>query len=106
MSQLNGILQILTLRCEAAAALMSRELDEPLTRLERTALMCHLLACRSCRRFRRQARRIRQALRRREHLGAAAINDANEGLSPEARRPDGPRPPRGDRRVGRTRRIA
>lgn len=82
MTRLNGLLQILTLRCEAAAALMSRELDEPLSRLERTALLCHLAACRSCRRFRRQVRRIRQSLRLRDR---AAASDADSGLSPEAR---------------------
>ncbi len=82
MSRLNGLLQILTLRCEAAAALMSRELDEPLSRLERTALLCHLAACRSCRRFRRQVRRIRQSLRLRDR---AIASGADEGLSPEAR---------------------
>ncbi|MHB1561044.1 MAG: zf-HC2 domain-containing protein [Isosphaeraceae bacterium] len=82
MSRLNGLLQILTLRCEAAAELMSRELDEPLSRLERTALLCHLAACRSCRRFRSQVRRIRQALRLRDRAVAA---DADSGLSAEAR---------------------
>ena len=53
----NGLLFILTLRCEAASELASRELDEALPRVERAALWCHLLACRSCRRFRKHLRR-------------------------------------------------
>ncbi len=84
MNGFHGLLQILTLRCEAAAALLSRQLDEPLSHLERTALVCHLVACRSCRRFHRQVQRIRQALRLRNRLGPADNAD-DEGLSPEAR---------------------
>ncbi len=83
MTGINGLLHVLTLRCEAASALSSRELDEPLSRLDRTALWCHLLACRSCRRFRRQLRVIRAAVRRNRRLAAGA--GANEGLSRAAR---------------------
>ena len=84
MSRLNGLVQILTLRCEAASELLSRELDEPLPRLDRAALVCHLLACTSCRRFRKQIRVIREAVRRRERI--LVDDDANEGLlSSEAR---------------------
>jgi predicted anti-sigma-YlaC factor YlaD len=83
MSRLNGLLQVLTLRCEAASELMSRELDETLPRLSRAALSCHLLACRSCRRFRGQMRVIRAAVRRGRRLPAGT--DESEGLSPEAR---------------------
>lgn len=84
MNGWNGLLQILTLRCEAASAMLSRELDEPLSRVERAALVCHLVACRSCRRFRGQVQRIRQALRLRNRLAALDITD-DEGLSPGAR---------------------
>ena len=52
MSRLNGRLRVLTLRCEEASALLSYELDDSLPRLDRVALLCHLLVCRSCRRFR------------------------------------------------------
>jgi predicted anti-sigma-YlaC factor YlaD len=84
MSWLNGLVRILTLRCEAASALMSRELDESLPRLERAAIFCHILACNSCRRFRKQIRVIREAVRRREQL--LIETDAKGGvLSPEAR---------------------
>jgi predicted anti-sigma-YlaC factor YlaD len=84
MSRLERLLQILTLRCEAATELSSRELDEALPRLDRAALLCHLLACNSCRRFRKQILVIREAVRRRERL--LVESNANERLlSPEAR---------------------
>jgi predicted anti-sigma-YlaC factor YlaD len=84
MSLLNGLLQILTLRCEAASELSSRELDESLPRVDRIAISCHLLACKSCRRFRKQIRMIREAVRRREQL--LVETDGNGGLlSSEAR---------------------
>jgi hypothetical protein len=84
MSWSSGLLQILTLRCEDASALASRELDEPLSRLERAALRCHLMLCRSCRRYRRQIGLIRQVVRRRDQL--LVEGDPNEGiLSAEAR---------------------
>jgi predicted anti-sigma-YlaC factor YlaD len=84
MSRLDGLRKILTLRCEAASELSSRELDEALPRLDRAALWCHLLACNSCRRFRKQIRLIREAVRRRERLRDET--DADEGLlSSEAR---------------------
>ena len=60
MSWSNRLLQILTLHCDAASELASRELDERLPRLERAALWCHLLVCHSCRRFRRQIGLIRR----------------------------------------------
>ena len=84
----NGLLFILTLRCEAASELASRELEEPQTRLDRAALWCHLLACRSCRRFRKQIRVIREAVRRNRRFPAEA--DANVGLSPERSPPHRP----------------
>ena len=84
MSRLNGLLQILTLRCEAASELSSRELDESLTRVRLIALTCHLLACQSCRRFRKQIRVIREAVRRRERLLAETDGDGGL-LSSEAR---------------------
>jgi predicted anti-sigma-YlaC factor YlaD len=84
MSRSNGLLRILSLRCEAASELASRELDEPLPGLERVALWGHLLACRSCRRFRRQIRLIRESLRRRDHRPAPEGPD--DGVLSEAAR--------------------
>ena len=84
MSRSIGLLQILTLRCEVASELTSRELDEPLGGLERAALWGHLLVCRSCRRFRGQLRLIRAALRLRDRLPLAAEGE-DAVLSEEAR---------------------
>jgi hypothetical protein len=84
MSQSNGLLRILTLRCESASELASRELDESLGGLERAALWGHLLVCRSCRLFRGQIRLIRAALRLRDGLPMAT--EAEDAvLSEEAR---------------------
>jgi hypothetical protein len=84
VSRSNRLWRILTLHCEAAAEQLSRELDDSLPRLDRAALFCHLLACRSCRRFRAQVRLIRKAVRRRAQL--LAQSDSTEGrLSAEAR---------------------
>ena len=63
MSRLKTLVRVLTLRCEAASELLSRELDDSLPLLDRAALVCHLLACRSCRRFRVQVRLIHKAAR-------------------------------------------
>jgi len=84
MSWSSGLIQILTLHCDDASALASRELDEELSRVERVALRCHLMVCRSCREFRRQIGLIRQVVRRRDQL---LIEGDPEGtlLSPEAR---------------------
>jgi hypothetical protein len=84
MSRTNGLLQILTLHCESASELSSRELDEPLGGLERAALWGHLLVCRSCRRFRGQIRLIRTALRLRDRLPSGAEPEVAV-LSEEAR---------------------
>jgi hypothetical protein len=84
VSRWNRLWRVLTLHCEAASELSSRELDDPLPRLDRAALLCHLLACRSCRRFRAQIRLIRKAVRRREQLLAETASTEG-GLSTEAR---------------------
>jgi hypothetical protein len=84
VSRSNGLLHVLTLHCEEASELASRELDEALPALDRAALMCHLLVCRSCRRFRAQIHLIRDSVRRRGRRLAEIA--ATEGqLSPEAR---------------------
>ncbi len=78
------LLQVLTLRCEAASLLSSRELDDPLPFLDRAALLCHVAVCRSCRRFRTQVRLIRTTILRREQILEETV-PRGEGLSPEAR---------------------
>ncbi len=78
------LLQILTLHCEEASSLMSRELDEPLGLPERLAVRGHLLVCRSCRRFRRQLQFLRLALQR-QNMRLEQDGFAQDALSPEAR---------------------
>jgi hypothetical protein len=85
VSRTSRLLNVLTLRCEAASQLSSRELDEALPFLERLALASHVALCKSCRRFRVQIRLIRKAVRRREQL-LAESHSAEAGLSPEARK--------------------
>ena len=77
--------RLLTLRCEESSLLASQETDEPLGTSDRLALWGHVLVCRSCRRFRRQLRRIGEAYRRRE-AHRTEPGSAGEGLSPESRR--------------------
>ena len=98
MTGMNGLLHVLTLRCEAASALSSQELDEPLSRLDRTALWCHLLACRSCRRFRKQLRWIRAAS---AAIAGSPPETAGTRDFPGRRRSHRPRDPRGQRGTGR-----
>ena len=82
MSRPIGLRHILTLHCDDASELASRELDEPLRRLESLALRGHLLVCASCREFRRQIRWISEAARRRE----VPAGDDEGTLSDDARR--------------------
>ena len=85
MSRTSRLLNVLTLRCEAASQLSSRELDEVLPFLDRLALSSHAALCKSCRRFRVQIRLIRKAVRQREQL-LAESHSAEGGLSPETRK--------------------
>lgn len=84
MSQISRVWRVLTLRCEAATELSSRELDEAIPLLDRLALRCHVAVCRSCRRFRAQIRLIRIALRRRDTI-LSETRSAEGCLAPEAR---------------------
>jgi hypothetical protein len=69
MRVLAGIWRILTLTCDEATRLMSRRLDEPLPWPQRAAVRLHALICPACRRFLRQIRFLRAAVRR---LGSEA----------------------------------
>jgi len=84
VSRLTSLWRVLTLHCEAASELSSRELDDSLPRLDRAALFCHVLACRSCLRFRAQVRLIRKAVRRCAQL-LAETDSTEDRLSTEAR---------------------
>jgi hypothetical protein len=85
VSQISRLWRVLTLRCEAASELASRELDEALPLVDSVALRCHVAVCKSCHRFRAQVRLIRQAMRHREAL-LSETRLAEGRLSPDARR--------------------
>lgn len=61
MTAWNAMVRLLTLRCEEAAEIASRELDESLGWVDRWAAGGHRLVCRSCRRFYTQLSMIRVA---------------------------------------------
>ena len=84
MSWSRDVLKILTLRCEEASLLASRELDQPLGLAERVALRGHSLVCRSCRRLRRQLFFLHVALQRQD-VTLLEKDDEDASLSPEAR---------------------
>ena len=84
MSRSGGLRDVLTLRCEAASELASHAMDEPLSRLESLALWGHLLACASCRRFRRQIQLLRTASRLRDRSPSGPPTE-DDVLSHEAR---------------------
>ena len=74
---------IVSLRCDAATELASRQLDEPLDLVDRLALAGHVLACHPCRRFKRQIRFLRVACRRRGR--PLEVGGPDDGLSAAAR---------------------
>jgi hypothetical protein len=63
MSRLKTVWRLLNLPCREMTRLASESLDRDLDRLERTALRLHLLYCMACRRYARQIRLLRIALR-------------------------------------------
>lgn len=74
-------MQMLT--CKDASRLVSEGLERPLGWRERWALRLHLWLCDNCRRFERQIRFVRRALRQ---LSRRAETDTHgPALSPDAR---------------------
>jgi hypothetical protein len=63
MSRLKDVWRILNLPCREMARLASESLDRDLDGLERSALRLHLLYCLACRRYSKQLRFLRAALR-------------------------------------------
>jgi hypothetical protein len=63
MSRLKAFWRLLNLPCHGICRLASESLDHDLGRLERFALRSHLHCCTSCRRFERQIRFLRFAMR-------------------------------------------
>lgn len=52
------------LTCRQATQLLSEQLDQTLSFRQITALRCHILICRSCRRYGRQVRSVKQLSKR------------------------------------------
>lgn len=61
---LKNVIFILTLTCDQAAELMSREQEITLSRPERWALSLHLLICGLCRKYKRQLKFLRSIFTR------------------------------------------
>ena len=64
MSRLKTFWCLLNLPCDGMSRLASESLDRDLGRMERVALRSHLLYCAACRRFQRQIKLLRCAMRR------------------------------------------
>ena len=60
MTRFEIVWNILTLPCSEAARLSSESLDRTIPSHDRLAVRLHTLACRSCRRYRRQLLMIRK----------------------------------------------
>ncbi len=76
--------KLLNAKCEDHARLISLSMDESLSFSQRSAVKLHLLYCRACRKFRRDAKLMREALR----LGRDKTSDfpksSTSSLSPNA----------------------
>ena len=94
MSRPRSFWHLLNLPCEGMARLASESLDRDLGRLERVALRSHLAYCAACRRYLRQLKLIRAALKRLgEHLetddllpGPGLPDDARERIKRSLKR--------------------
>jgi hypothetical protein len=64
MSRLKTFWCLLNLPCDGMSRLASESLDRDLGRMEWLALRSHLLYCTACRRFQRQIKLLRCAMRR------------------------------------------
>jgi hypothetical protein len=63
MTRLKAAWRLLNLPCKGMSHLAAESLDRDLDRMERLALRLHLLYCIACRRYNRQIRLLRKALR-------------------------------------------
>ncbi len=59
-----AIIRALTLTCDEATRLLSGSQDRDMAGAERLALRVHLFICAACRRYRRQLRFMRDAVRK------------------------------------------
>ncbi|MEK6797903.1 MAG: zf-HC2 domain-containing protein [Planctomycetota bacterium] len=86
----------LALSCDESTRLVSESLDHPLPASERFAIRLHAMICRSCRRYARQIRLLRETMIRHDQALLASGADpsmpeqstpgvSGEALSPQAR---------------------
>lgn len=59
---MSAIRLLLTLRCEQSTRIVSESLDRDLSSVEKWAVRLHYISCRSCRRFGRQLRQVRDVI--------------------------------------------
>jgi len=75
-------IRTLSPNCREATRLQSEAMDRPLSLLHRIGLRIHLFLCQWCRRYGKQLRLLRQAVR----MNPDQVNEAApKGLSPDAR---------------------
>lgn len=77
--------KMLNARCEDHARLISLSMDSSLTFSQRLAIKSHLLYCRACRRFQKQAMLMRDAIRTGSETAADFPQPSTSALSPTAR---------------------
>jgi hypothetical protein len=83
--RLSNIWRLLNLPCREISELVSLSLDDDLPRAERLAVTVHLLYCKACRRFRRQALTLKSAMARLASDPSAARLAEIPHLTSEAR---------------------
>jgi anti-sigma factor RsiW len=86
MAKVREFFRLLNQPCRDMTALLSRSMDRDLPFSERFAYKVHLLYCTACRRYIRQLRLIRDALRRAVDRLAEVDGLPGAGLSPAARK--------------------
>ena len=67
--------------CKEVATLLSQDIDEELSTLNRVVLQAHLALCGVCRQIHRQLCLLEQALKKRDEVG---VPDTTHGLSEDA----------------------
>ena len=85
MSRVKTFWCLLNLPCEGMSRLASESLDRDLGRVEWVALRSHLLYCSACRRFERQIKILRCAVRRLVMRVEAGEQSRGPGLPDELR---------------------
>ncbi len=76
--------KLLNASCEDNARLISRSMDDSLTFSQRSAVKLHLVYCRACRRFKRDAQLMRDAIRLGKDRSGEFPQSKDAALTPEA----------------------